>query len=397
MCMRMRIKTIFACCAVVASASALGGACGGRTLGGVDLTEDLRDGGEDAFAAGGRAVVEPISGGRSSGGTGGRSNPGGSGGQSSCSSSQTSCGGSCVNLASDTNHCGSCFNSCTFRYSCVAGQCRTQGTTECLPNETYCPNWGYCMDLSNNIFACGDCYSGCNNGELCSGGECLYGTCINGGTFCQGNSEAGAYSGCVTDFSTDWSHCGACGNQCGSYESCENGRCIQPSCEGYCYWDAGSECNVIPCRNTGCTDVATDVQNCGACDQSCTGSRSLFWWDSYTCSRGTCACSPFATPCGPGCATRFSYCPPAGYTGSELDLCNTLARNAYDRCGCANCLNEVRACAASGACINAMDCALQSPCIGCSEPFYSCTDQYGYTDALADSLVACLNRSCAMP
>src|SRR5687767_5001177 len=116
---RMRIKVIFACCAVLASASILGGACGGRTIAGVDgMGGDPRDGGEDAFSTGGRGVVQPGTGGRATGGTGGRSSAGGSGG-ASCSSSQTSCGGSCVYLASDTTHCGSCFNECATGYSCV--------------------------------------------------------------------------------------------------------------------------------------------------------------------------------------------------------------------------------------------------------------------------------------
>jgi hypothetical protein len=297
-----------------------------------------------------------------------------------------------VDLSKNTDHCGGCFNACGRGDSCVAGVCRSPASP-CLPNEIQCPTWG-CIDINTNAFACGSCSTPCRNGEKCIDGECVYGTCLNGGTFCEGPYGAE----CVTDFSSDWSNCGSCGNQCGDYESCENGRCTEPSCTDYYYCDSPTgACNYIYCEQNGCTDISTDIANCGACGASCTGSDSVFWWDSYACRDGVCGCSAVANPCGPTCAVRFSYCPGGVDAGSPLDVCHAQARNAYDHCGCDSCLDEVLACSGSATCINAMDCALQSPCIGCPEPFYSCSDQWGASDPLADALVACLNRSCANP
>jgi len=418
----MSFRSALACCLVAAVALAAAGACGGTVAGGEGREGAPRDGGPSA-TGGRRPIARPGAGGASSssggagtttggaagsrprtGGTTGRAGagPGGGGGSPppACTPPSQVCGGLCTDVSRDTTHCGSCFFSCTAAESCVAGVCRRQDAA-CLPTETRCPTWG-CVDMSTNVFACGGCTTVCLDGERCVDGRCAYGTCLNGGTFCE--APDGGRSACVTNFSSDWRHCGGCHAACGGpYESCDNGRCVPPSCEGYCggFGLDGSDgstadCQYVYCVETGCTEVTSDPANCGGCGASCTGSQ-FFWWDAYQCRRGQCACSPTANPCGPGCSTRFSYCPPPGFTGVELDLCLTLARSAYDRCACNRCLGEVRACARSTECINAMDCSLQNVCVGCSEPFYSCTDARGETNALADALVACMNRGCSAP
>ena len=58
------------------------------------------------------------------GGPGG-GNPGGGGGGNvpNCPAGRTNCAGSCVNLRSDADNCGSCNNKCKGKRECLAGTC----------------------------------------------------------------------------------------------------------------------------------------------------------------------------------------------------------------------------------------------------------------------------------
>jgi hypothetical protein len=53
---------------------------------------------------------------------------GGGGGGGGCPGGQTDCGGGqCVDVSSDANNCGACFNACNFGETCQAGQCSGGG------------------------------------------------------------------------------------------------------------------------------------------------------------------------------------------------------------------------------------------------------------------------------
>jgi hypothetical protein len=209
------------------------------------------------------------------------------------------------------------------------------------------------------------------------------GTCFNGLTDCSASS---GFPDCA-DITKNSNHCGACDVACGTYETCQDGKCTPPVCSvPYQY-----------CPASGCTDVTTDITSCGRCGNSCTGG-SVFDYSAYGCTNGACGCAPLANKCGTSCSTQFWYCPPPEFSGSPADYCSQTARNPYEQCACKNCIAEVTTCAKSSACINAMDCSLPSICVGCGGSiFSSCGDQQGNTNPLADALINCMNANCAAP
>ncbi len=123
-------------------------------------------------------------------------------------SSESSCAGECVKLASDERNCGRCGFQCTKDQECAAGTC--------VPVDP------------------------------CASGTC---ECPAGRVECDGE--------CV-DSTSDESHCGSCNNQCPS-----ESECIDSICE----CDDGS----LDLCDDGCADLQTDPRNCGACDQRCVG------------------------------------------------------------------------------------------------------------------------------
>ena len=86
------------------------------------------------------------------------------------------------------------------------------------------------------------------------------GGCSAPNKLCGGDPDAGPDAGppvCVA-IGTDVDNCGACGNQCsGPSASCVGSQC---SCTavGFDY-----------CIGTGCMDVTADPNNCGACGKVC--------------------------------------------------------------------------------------------------------------------------------
>ena len=91
----------------------------------------------------------------------------------------TSCGGTCVDLASDNHNCGSCGKACAGGMECTGGQCA------CPAGESAC--YGYCKNLSNDPRFCGSCTNTCPSSAACVGGKCEWcgdRVCDNGET-CQ--------------------------------------------------------------------------------------------------------------------------------------------------------------------------------------------------------------------
>ena len=109
------------------------------------------------------------------------------------------------------------------------------------------------------------------------------GTCPPGFTFCKD------VSACV-DLATDLNNCGACGAICQSGlvpVRCRNGVCERASCPPELEY-----CGAVD----GCRDLLTDPLHCGACQNPCA---------SGVCSGGVCVggagCAPGQADCGGVC------------------------------------------------------------------------------------------------
>lgn len=81
--------------------------------------------------------------------------------------SQAECAGSCADLATDENNCGSCGSACVNGDSChesACSGCTALGKTDCGD--------GACRDLSVDDFACGACGTVCPSGDACVANTC---------------------------------------------------------------------------------------------------------------------------------------------------------------------------------------------------------------------------------
>jgi hypothetical protein len=148
----------------------------------------------------------------------------------------------------------------------------------CPPLLTNCG--GACVDLSTSPEYCGSCSQSCDLFDYgvatCSDGIC--GTCTQGSTLCDGE---------CTDTTHDPQNCGACGSACLSEDFdeqvsllgrpvpptaiCEDSHCIDSCSPGWTSCrecDSGGALGIVYCDQE-CVVTATDVNNCGACNQKC--------------------------------------------------------------------------------------------------------------------------------
>ena len=165
-----------------------------------------------------------------------------------CAAGQTLCGGSCVDLQSNSVHCGACASACAPGSSCTAGVCSCQaGLTSCD---------GTCVDTGSDARHCGACGAACSADQVCADGLC-------GSTCPPGTTQCG--SSCV-DASSNPLHCGLCDNACTGGQGCLDGTCVCAAGQQLC---GGS-----------CVDTGADPSNCGGCGIHCTA--------AHTCTAGTC-------------------------------------------------------------------------------------------------------------
>jgi hypothetical protein len=149
------------------------------------------------------------------------------GGTCGCSSGLTLCSGSCVNLSTDVNNCGSC------GHLCASGQTCTSGVCSCPSGQTLCS--GTCVNLSTDPQNCGSCGHACAGGEACTAGACA-----------PSGGECAAGEGCPGDLPKC---CPAAGDVsefcCGATDSCCNspisGTCC-PSGSSCCSDQFGAGC-----------------------------------------------------------------------------------------------------------------------------------------------------------
>jgi Stigma-specific protein, Stig1 len=89
-----------------------------------------------------------------------------------CDVGMTDCGGVCVNILTDTNHCGGCDQPCFLPNVCdgsgVCGAGCNNGLITCD---------GVCVDIDSNALHCGACNQPCPTGWICENRVCGDGSC----------------------------------------------------------------------------------------------------------------------------------------------------------------------------------------------------------------------------
>jgi endo-1,4-beta-D-glucanase Y len=169
-----------------------------------------------------------------------------SAGGPTCSAGQMACSGTCANVATDNQNCGSCGMVCGTGRTCQAGACKCgAGLLDC---------GGQCVQ--SNSSNCGSCGMTCPGTQVCNNGACSN-SCTPPLMQCSG--------GTCANVQTDMANCGSCGMACTGGSMCTNGTCA---------------CTVqgqMLCGGT-CVDTRTNPTHCGNCNTPCNG----------TCSNGTC-------------------------------------------------------------------------------------------------------------
>ncbi len=77
--------------------------------------------------------------------------------------------------------------------------------------------------------------------------------------------------GC-TDLASNINNCGNCDVTCGSNETCEGGSCRCGVTAGSV--SAGPACGADTCCGSSCANLSTDINNCGLCGKVCDPSES---------------------------------------------------------------------------------------------------------------------------
>jgi hypothetical protein len=188
----------------------------------------------------------------------------------------------CIDVSRDKLNCGECGNRCSpdVADSCGGSECKCGQNPACTDGKTCINPLVGCRDMQTDRQNCGARGNQCAPEETCTGGVCSCGgeTCGPGTTCC---------SGVCTDTKTDSQNCGACHQACeGEEDACTNGSCGCPG-GGTCPEPAF---NILgKCCGTGaCSNVCTDVTNCGECGHACPAGQ--------TCNLGKCSDEPNPNP-----------------------------------------------------------------------------------------------------
>ena len=185
-----------------------------------------------------------------------------------CPVPKTSCGALCTDVATDSNNCGKCGNTCPGTSTCIGGTCKTA----CTGDKVSCD--GVCVDLLKDPDHCGDCTTKCGKDDGGAAKLCVEAVCK---LDCTTKTDCGVDK-CV-DLKSDGRNCGACGTVCPTGFDCSAGVCTCAT--------GTTKCGTV------CKDLKTDSSNCGTCGNSC-GFLS-------TCAAGACVCTTGYTACAGTC------------------------------------------------------------------------------------------------
>ena len=225
---------------------------------------------------------------------------------------QTRCGDECVYLKNDSNHCGTCDNTCpgdqtlNFAAECNEGVCAIR----CLNSRLDCDgnpangcevDW---MEDVNNCLGCGKvCPAATQPGQeaRCHGAVCVT-PCDSTHLDCDGQSE----NGC--EVTVDIHNCYVCGADCTS-GGINIGECRADirACAGGSSCPAGTlNCDLVQ----DCEAVWT-VEHCGTCNNKCPAQANA----NAVCVNGGCAleCLTGFLDCNSdptdGCEVQSTACP----------------------------------------------------------------------------------------
>ncbi|CAF0953865.1 unnamed protein product [Adineta steineri] len=256
--------------------------------------------------------------------------------------------------ATDVNNCGTCAHACTYAHAtpiCSSGTCSMGACASGYADCNNSPTDGCEVQLSSDVNHCGTCTTVCsfaNAAATCNNGACVMGSCNTGFLDC----DSSPLNGCETNKLTDPTHCGLCTTVCNlpqTSQQCTNGNCVVGTCNvGY------KDCDST--ASNGCEkNTATDVNNCGTCSHACTYAQATPICSSGTCSMGACAsgygdCDNSAST---GCETQ---------TTANVNHCGTCTTVCSFANAAATCVNSV---CTMGACNTGfLDCD-NSPLNGC--------------------------------
>lgn len=262
-------------------------------------------------------------------------------------------------------HCGICFNTCTYTNAlgaCTESQC---GFGECLPGFADCDGDNLsCETPTTTLENCGACGATCDpidNGIVgCADGACGVAECDNGFGDCDDDPS----NGCETNLLDTLAHCGTCDNACffaTAEASCSAGFCVPGMCTG-----GSADCNGDP--DDGCeVNALTDEDNCGSCGGTCSASQFANT-TTAECVNGV---------CGPSvCAPNFADCDDNPANGCETSLrtttncgaCNTACAYDHAQTSCSTGTCELTECEALWGDCNNLDAD------GCERPTNTLSD-----------------------
>jgi len=244
-----------------------------------------------------------------------------------------------VNTSTDALNCGACGTACVDingTPSCVASGCQitcNAGYADCDDDRANGCEKHTDADADN----CGTCGKVCaagNGTPWCNQGKCGVSSCPAG----FGDCNADPSDGCEVDLTRDVDNCKKCGSACVA----ANGTAV-------C---AASICKIGSCDAThadcsggytdGCeTNIATDANNCGACNKACSIANASAKCDAKACKIKTCTvpwadCDGNGTDCETNTNTNTNNCGGCGSNGLD---CNAVykALNATGKCSLGGC------------------------------------------------------------
>lgn len=119
------------------------------------------------------------------------------------------CPDGCIDMKTDSTHCGNCDTKCDPGHQCVDGMCGG-----CFPGTAACG--ATCFNLNSDPQHCGNCTTVCPTPSTCVNGSC---------TGCPAQTPDTCNGQCVNKMN-DPQNCGTCGHLCSAIGFCSSGVCL---------------------------------------------------------------------------------------------------------------------------------------------------------------------------